>query len=472
MSHTKWLVTLLVLSACNGSFKLHRRSASASQPEQVEEAKPSIAPFKLTHKYWVKKSGSKVALTWDQAVGATKYKLTLTSDAACATVVKEVDDLKVTSYDFDNLADGLYYVCLRAFGDGITLDATNNGRKLLLTSGFSFTQSSPLSSWSDGQRLVVADTGNHRVLIWNNFPTSSTIAADLVLGQPDLTTVTANTGGVSAQSLNSPITVHSDGVRLIVADYVNNRVLIWNSFPTTMRQAADVVVGQGSMSTNALATTAAGMRRPSSAFSDGEKLYVTEDQNRRVTIFNSIPTTNGASASVVLGQAGSFVTNAWDGAGCTISSIDDPSAVAVDSGKLFVADSGNNRVLIWNTIPTAQTNPDVVIGQPDFTTATANTGGASAARLNYPTGVSISGGKLYISDRSNNRVLRWDSVPTTNSASATKVYGQPDFATVTTNTGGLSLNSMDQPQTTFATDDFVIVSELGNNRTLLLPLEQ
>ncbi len=48
----------------------------------------------------------------------------------------------------------------------------------------------------------------------------------------------------TAGSLFSPASVSSDGQHLFVADNYQNRVLIWNSIPTSNGQPADVVVGQ------------------------------------------------------------------------------------------------------------------------------------------------------------------------------------------------------------------------------------
>jgi hypothetical protein len=102
----------------------------------------------------------------------------------------------------------------------------------------------PGKPWTNGQKLVVADAGYHRVLIWNSFPSSNGQAADIVLGQPNFTTGAANSGGPSASSLSAPAAVSSDGVRLAVLDKGNNRVLIWNTFPTTNNQPANIVLGQ------------------------------------------------------------------------------------------------------------------------------------------------------------------------------------------------------------------------------------
>ena len=58
----------------------------------------------------------------------------------------------------------------------------------------------PSGLWIQNGKLYVADTQNHRILIFNSIPTSNGAAADLVLGQPNLTTFVepdltkANTG--------------------------------------------------------------------------------------------------------------------------------------------------------------------------------------------------------------------------------------------------------------------------------------
>lgn len=96
-------------------------------------------------------------------------------------------------------------------------------------------------------RLIVSDRYNHRVLIWNSVPTTNGKAADIVLGQPDFTSNTLNNGGRSAQSLSHPTGVYSDGQKLFVYDAGNSRILIWNTFPTVNQQAANLVVGQSDM---------------------------------------------------------------------------------------------------------------------------------------------------------------------------------------------------------------------------------
>ena len=98
----------------------------------------------------------------------------------------------------------------------------------------------------------MADTQNNRVLIYNHIPTTNGAAADVVLGQPNFTTfvepdLTQQKNNVTASQLLNPVAVSSDGIHLFVTDLGYNRVLIWNSIPTTNRQAADVAIGQPDM---------------------------------------------------------------------------------------------------------------------------------------------------------------------------------------------------------------------------------
>jgi len=101
----------------------------------------------------------------------------------------------------------------------------------------------PWGAHYDGTHFIVADSSNHRVLIWNSIPTSTQEIPDLVVGQPDLSSNFANNGGVSSRSLNVPLGVFSDGTRLFVAERLNHRVLIWNTIPTSDHHPAGGGVG-------------------------------------------------------------------------------------------------------------------------------------------------------------------------------------------------------------------------------------
>jgi len=129
---------------------------------------------------------------------------------------------------------------------------------------------------------------------------------------------------------------------------------------------------------------------------------------------------NGMPADLVIWQA-SFTANSRDqGGSAGAATIDDPKGLVVVGTKLIVADEGNNRVLIFNFLPTVNNqSADVVIGQASFSGSLANRGGAVAANtLNQPYDVTTDGTKLFITDSGNNRILIYNSLPAVNGASA------------------------------------------------------
>ena len=104
-----------------------------------------------------------------------------------------------------------------------------------------------------------------------------------MVGQPNMTSF--YNPSVSSSSLSYPQAVFSDGTRLYVADQLNSRILIWNSIPTTNpAPGASIVIGQQNMTSNGAGTTATTMTGPSSVFSDGTKLYIADTQSNRVLI--------------------------------------------------------------------------------------------------------------------------------------------------------------------------------------------
>jgi len=333
-----------------------------------------------------------------------------------------------------------------------------------------FGMSTPYAADSDGTRVVSSDYNLHRVLIWSAMPTKNGQQASIVVGQPDMYTSTPNTGGISASSLKNPAGVKTDGTRLYVADYSNNRVLIWNTLPTKNGVAADVVLGQPDFTTATAAnggTSLTSLNLPWALYSDGTRLFVT-DQDHRILIWNSIPTTNNAPADVVLGQPNPTTSGPNTG-GASASTMYWPYDVMYDGQRLFVADTTNFRVLIWNTLPTAHGAPaDVVLGQPDFASVDAGTPGVAGANtLRKPAGVYSDGTRLYVGDTNNHRVLVWSAIPTSNHAPADYVIGQQTLSAKTPNPGGVSGSTLSYPWVVRGVGQRLLIGDKGNNRVLL-----
>jgi hypothetical protein len=297
---------------------------------------------------------------------------------------------------------------------------------------------------ANGTVLYVPDYGNSRVLGFNTIPTASGAAADFVLGQASFAT---NGGGTSSTAMSAPQTVQADQGRLLVDEYGNSRILVYNTAPTATGAAADLAVGQPDLISSGGACLATRLAFPESFRVANGKLIVGDSGNNRVLIWNTVPTAFGTAPDVVLGQ--STLTNCWANDSTqtgtsgppTARTLNYPTGVWTDGTRLVVTDSSNNRVLIWNTFPTANfAAADLVLGQGDFAHITGNddgqTGipGASTARtLSYPYFLDSDGTGLFVTDSTNSRVLIWSTFPTANFAPADKVLGQSDFAHSTSN---------------------------------------
>jgi uncharacterized protein (TIGR03437 family) len=300
----------------------------------------------------------------------------------------------------------------------------------------------PTAVASDGQMLAVADTENNRVLLWKNIPSSNTAPADIVLGQDTFDKILQPVI-VSASTFRGPQGVWIQDGRLYVADTQNHRVLIWRSIPTKNNQPADIVLGQPNFTTApepdltklSTAAKANNLLNPVSVTSDGKHLFVTDLGFQRVLIWNSIPDSNTQPADVVVGEpnmettieGGNDVkamcspTGQKDANGNDIypamcaATLSFPRFTLSDGTRLYIADGGNDRVLIFNTIPVSNgASADIVLGQKDFVTDqitdnedlfNPNLQRSSADTIRTPTSLAWDGTNLYVADPFDRRVL-------------------------------------------------------------------
>ncbi len=201
-----------------------------------------------------------------------------------------------------------------------------------------------------GGKLAIASSYYHRVLLYNSIPNANNVAADIVLGQPNFTSFAS---GAGASALNNPKGVWTNGTKVVVSDGNNHRILIWNTWPTISGQAPDIVLGQPSGSSNTgynncfcTTPTSSSLFQPSGIGSNGTELAVVDSTNSRVLIWSTWPTANHQAANIVLGQA-NFITTT---AGTTNSTFNSPIGLSVGASSIYVNDYGNNRLLIFNKL--------------------------------------------------------------------------------------------------------------------------
>ncbi|MCE2877506.1 MAG: NHL repeat-containing protein [Bacteroidetes bacterium] len=308
--------------------------------------------------------------------------------------------------------------------------------------------------------------------------------ASMVLGQKSFSEGKLNQGASTGPgTLKNPNQILWSKGKFLICDGENNRVLIYNSFPTQIGQNADLVIGQKDLFSSGIPPVGPDMLdRPSGLDTDGKRLFILDRDNHRILIYHDIPKINGDSADFVIGQ-NDFYDRSWGGE----QEFDDtlnmseykfssgPTGICYDSasGKLIVFDSDNNRLMIFNDVPDSNGTPaSIVVGQNRFTTNKANQGGAPSANslyLSTATGVLVYKGKLIVTDRLNHRVLIYNKIPEVNNQAADVVIGQDNFSTNAKNKGGtIGSCGMDGPRAAAVDEDGKLyIAEAGNARILV-----
>lgn len=211
--------------------------------------------------------------------------------------------------------------------------------------------------------FVVADTGNRRVLLWRDGLPAPGQPADVVLGQSDPHAREENRGGpVGPASFRWPHAVGSDGRGgLLVTDAGNHRVLCWSTLPTQDRPA-DAVLGQPDLTSGdefPYVPQVGRLRFPyglaTGAGQQGPLVALADTANNRVLLWDALAAPAGpvigAPADAVLGQPDPAANgeNRWSSV--VADSLCWPYGLGLHRGPagdvLAVADSGNNRVVLW-----------------------------------------------------------------------------------------------------------------------------
>lgn len=332
---------------------------------------------------------------------------------------------------------------------------------------------SPRGVFLGDEHLVVADSGNHRVLVWHGIPRDDEQPADVVLGQPDGETEGRAAGGRGPErGMNLPTGVLVHDGRLIVADAWHHRILVWNNVPETSDVAPDVVLGQPDAS--AVEPNAGGECCASSFYWPfgiaiiGNTFWVADTGNRRVLGWrNGIPAP-GRPADVVLGQPSPTHREENRGGMPGPASFRWPHDIAGREDLLLIADAGNHRILGWSPAPGTDCPADILLGQPDFTGAEEwPYGPHTGDRFRFPYAIGLADDRLVVADTANNRILLWDGVPADGRA-ADHVLAQPSFGTNGENRWtSVQRDTLCWPYGLSLRGDRLAVADSGNNRVVI-----
>jgi hypothetical protein len=357
-----------------------------------------------------------------------------------------------------------------------------NGRDATAAIGqTSFTQSGggrfdqPTGVLLAGGRLIVADTAHSRVLIYDEAPgpDDPDPDPDTVLGQASLAGILPNRGGpATASTLNLPSYVATDGTALVVADAGNHRVLIWSSIPAANGAPADVILGQATadgMLPNAGGPPAANtLRDPQGLAIQDDRLIVADGGNHRVLIFDGFGALAGFDAAgVVLGQGDFNAVSPDRGGDISARGLDGPTAVLAGAGRLFVADTGNHRVLVWKGVPASSgREADGVLGQIDFESAVPGLPGDSSLIAPAGLGLDPGGEILAVSDTGHDRVLLFEEFDGEKSSqrAAEGVLGQSSLVAVDEDPSPVSAGTLEGPRGVFWNGYEIYVADTGNGR--------
>lgn len=195
---------------------------------------------------------------------------------------------------------------------------------------------------------------------------------------------------------------------------------------------ADLVFGQGvtgtSFTTNGtLAVSATSLTAPRGiAIDSANNVYISDSSNNRILEYNEAanPPAN-VTANEVFGTGNSFTVSGTCGAALT--DICAPYELAIDTGNnLYVADRSDERVLEFNT-PLTNTTADLIFGKA-LDSACINGPLTGSDLCGPPPGVAVdSAGDVFVSDTGDNRILKFEA-PLTTGMNADFVLGQLNFS--------------------------------------------
>lgn len=346
---------------------------------------------------------------------------------------------------------------------------------------------------SENGPLWVSDTGHHRLLGWRSVPTTDSQPADWVIGQPDFYHEGQNAKGTPGRTTFSvPTGICKFGEGLAVADAWNHRVLIWKTLPEDNNIPADLVLGQANFTDNqpnqgqkdAAANT---LNWCYGVFSHQNKLFVADTGNRRVLIWHQLPQENGQPADLVLGQPNTTSHDENGGDSPSASSMRWCHDITLWGDNLVVTDAGNNRVMIWEGIPTENNAPcKVVLGQKNFNLVEMNQGVylPNASSLSMPYGVATIQNQiqnrdrnqnqdwLLVADTANSRLLAWkkpSSIESLQGKAADIAIGQNNFQSKGENRdyGLPTRDSLNWSYGVNTCGKTVAIADSGNNRILI-----
>jgi DNA-binding beta-propeller fold protein YncE len=277
--------------------------------------------------------------------------------------VADIQNNRVLVFNTSTITNGMSASYEIGQPSGSTAFTTNGAATS--ASGLNIDWGAALALDATHNRLYVADTRNNRVMEFAVPVSANGISATYEIGQPSGSSAfTSNASATSQSGLNIPtgLAVDTTNSKVYVSDDGNNRVMVF-PLPAANGENASYEIGQASGSSQFTSNTATGPPTQSSLVnpkglavdSTNSRLFVADYGDHRVLSFTTPISTDGKSASYVLGEP-DFTWGQYNG-GTTQTQIQNPNYVAYDStnNQLYVSDPNNNRVMLFNTSATLPT---------------------------------------------------------------------------------------------------------------------
>ena len=211
----------------------------------------------------------------------------------------------------------------------------------------------------DEDTVIVADSGNDRIVEWKRDATSGTVLAG------------GNGKGNQPDQLYCPTDVIFDKETdsLIICDRGNGRVTRWPRRKGT--QSGETIVDN--IDCHGL------------TMDDEGSLYVTDWRKHEVRRYRR-------------GETNGIVVAGGNGQGAALNQLNVPLYVCVDGEyAVYVSDNNNHRVMKW-----------VKDAKEGIVVAGGRGQGNDLTQLSYPRGVRVdAAGNVYVADYGNQRVMRW-----------------------------------------------------------------
>ncbi|HMQ56670.1 MAG TPA: hypothetical protein PKD98_31610, partial [Anaerolineae bacterium] len=172
---------------------------------------------------------------------------------------------------------------------------------------------------------------------------------------------------------------------------------------------------------------------------------------------------------LIMGQDSPEVGLENRGTGVAANTFRWPHAVAGNDKLLYVADAGNHRVLGWRR-PVTDRSAELVLGQPDFNRASEwPYGQQGPSALRFPYALAVQDQTLAVADTANNRILLWSRLPETGCFHpAEAVIGQPNFqANGENHWQAVTRETLCWPYGLHLHQNWLAVADSGNNRVML-----